>query len=198
MERLRIVLRLFMLSIVLVCISYPVMSANAKKVIIENITLNVTVVIPITVVAQNAQICISLASSGDQTCQQIVLDPTQMTYTVVDVDLTQDQPLITSGSANQSGTTTPMNQTGTTTPPSDETSSFAGNSNQTLEPGKSNIANPTNDPESKSSQHDQRPDSPDSPASNNENVKEDKDTTEQEQEESTQGASTETENSDEP
>jgi hypothetical protein len=67
MKRLRMIPRLLMYSIVLVCISYPVMSAHAKKVIIENITLNVTVIIPITLVAQNAQICISLASSGDQT-----------------------------------------------------------------------------------------------------------------------------------
>jgi hypothetical protein len=195
MKRLQMIPRLFMLSIVLVCISYPVMSADAKKVIIQNITLNVTVIIPITVVAQNAQICISLASSGDQTCQQIILDPTQMTFTPVDVDLTQGQPLITSGSTNQTGTTTPTNQTGTTTPPSNETSSFAGNSNKTFEPGKSNITSPTNDPESKSNEQGQ---SADAPASNKENAKEDKDTTEEEQEESTQADSTENENPDEP
>jgi hypothetical protein len=175
MKRLRMIPRLFMLSIVMICISYPVMSANAKKVIIENITLNVTVIIPITVVAQNAQICISLASSGDQTCQQIILDPTQMTYTAVDVDLTQQVPIVTTGSANQTGTTTPS--------PSNETLSFAGNSNKTFEPGKSNITNPTNDDELKNNGHDP---STDSTASDKQNVKEDKDTNEQEQEEPTQ------------
>lgn len=181
MKRFVMIALLFILSIVLVCISYPVMNANAKKVIIENITLNVTVIIPITVVAQNAQICISLASSGDQTCQQIILDPTQTTLTPINVDLTEEVSFLTNESMNQSGTT---NQTGTATPTSNETSSFAGNSNKTFEPGKSNITNPTNDPESKSNQHGQ---STDSPASNKENVKEDKDTTEEEQEEAIQG-----------
>jgi hypothetical protein len=174
MKRLHMIPCLFILSIVLVCISYPVMSAHAKKVIIENITLNVTVIIPITVVAQNAQICISLASSGDQTCQQLILDPTQTTFTAVDVDLTQEVPVITSGSTNQTSTTTP--------PGSNETSSFAGNSNKTFEPGKSNITNPTNDHESKNNGRDT---STDSTASDKQNVEEDKDkdTNEQQQEE---------------
>jgi hypothetical protein len=151
------------------------MSADAKKVIIQNITLNVTVIIPITVVAQNAQICISLASSGDQTCQQIILDPTQTMLTPINVDLTEQVPLITSGTTNQTGTTTPT--------PSNETSSFAGNSNKTFESGKSNITNPS-DPDSKNSGHDQ---SADSLASDEENTKEGKDTNEQEQEEPIQG-----------
>lgn len=186
MKRLRMIPRLFMLSIVLVCVSYPVMSADAKKVIIQNITLNVTVIIPITVVAQNAQICISLASSGDQTCQQIILDPTQTTLTPINVDLTEQVPLITSGATNQTGTTTPT--------PSNDTSSFAGNSNRSFEPGKSNITNPS-DPDSKNSGHDQ---SADSLASDKENTKEDKDTNEQEQGESTEDESIENENSEEP
>lgn len=181
---------LFIITVVLVSISYPVMSANAKKVIIENITLNVTVIIPITVVAQNAQICISLASSGDQTCQQIVLDPTQTTYTPVDVDLTQQAPVITSGSLNQTSTTTP--------PPSNETSPFAGSSNKTFEPGKSNVTNPTNDHESKNSGHDQNTELT---ASDKQSLKEDKDTKEQEQkqEQSTQDdGSTENGDTDQP
>jgi hypothetical protein len=178
--------RLFILSIVLVCISYPVMSANAKKVIIENITLNVTVIIPITVVAQNAQICISLASSGDQTCQQIVLDPTQTTFTAVDVDLTEGQPVITSGSTNQTDTTTATS--------SNETSSFAGNSNQTFEPGKSNITNPTDDHKpNNNGQHKSV-----NPTTDNQNAKEDKDTNEEDQTDSTQDDNPEDGNSEEP
>ena len=164
-----------MLTIVLISISYPVMNAHAKKVIIENITLNVTVIIPITVVAQNAQICISLASSGDQTCQQLILDPTQTTFTPVDVDLTQEVPVITTGSTNQTDATTPA--------PSNETSSFAGNSNKTFEPGKSNITNPTDDHESKIKQHEKNTDTS---ASDRQNVEEDKETNDQEQEEPTQ------------
>jgi hypothetical protein len=61
---------------------------------------------------------------------------------------------------------------------SNETSSFAGNSNKTFEPGKSNITNPTNDHESRNNGHDP---STDSTASDKQNVKEDKDTNEQEQ-----------------
>src|SRR5688500_1367936 len=115
MKRLHMIPLLFMLSIVVFSISYPVMSAHAKKVIIENITLNVTVIIPITIVAQNAQICISLASSGDQTCQQIVLDPTQTSYTAVDVDLTQPEPVITTSLSNQTSTNSATNDTSSAT-----------------------------------------------------------------------------------
>ncbi len=197
MKRSHMIPLLFILSIVLISISYPVTSAHAKKVIIENITLNVTVIIPITVVAQNAQICISLASTGDQTCQQIVLDPTQMTYTAVGVDLTQQVPIITTRSINQTGTAIgSTNQTGTATPSSNETLSFAGKSNQTFEPGKSNITNPTDDHESKIKQHE--PDT-DASASDKQNVKQDKDTNEQEQEEPTQDdGSNDNEDTDQP
>jgi hypothetical protein len=147
MKRLHMVPLLFMLSIVLVSISFPIMNADAKKVIIENITLNVTVIIPITVVAQNAQICISLASSGDQTCQQIVLDPTQTSYTAVDVDLTESEPVITTSLSNQTSTNSAINDTSSSTnetsSSSSDTSSFAGKSNRTFEAGKSDIINPS-------------------------------------------------------
>jgi hypothetical protein len=150
MKRLHIPL-LLMLSIVLVSISYPVMSADAKKVIVQNITLNVTVIIPITVVAQNAQICISLASSGNQTCQQIVLDPTQTSYTAVDVDLTEPEPVITTSLSNQTLTNSLTNDTSSSTndtsSSTNDTSSFAGKSNRTFEAGKSDVTNPSIDPE---------------------------------------------------
>jgi hypothetical protein len=150
MKRLHIPL-LLMLSIVLVSISYPVMSADAKKVIVQNITLNVTVIIPITVVAQNAQICISLASSGNQTCQQIVLDPTQTSYTAVDVDLTEPEPVITTSLSNQTLTNSLTNDTSSSTndtsSSTNDTSSFAGKSNRTFEAGKSDVTKPSIDPE---------------------------------------------------
>ena len=171
MKGLHMISCFFMLSVVIISISYPVMSAYAKKVIIENITLNVTVIIPITVVAQNAQICISLASSGDQTCQQLNLDPTQTAFTPVDVDLTEGVPVITSGFTNQTAATTPA--------PSD-TLSFAGNSNKTFEPGKSNITNPSDDHETKNNRDDS---SIDSTAQDKQDVKDDKGTDEPEQEE---------------
>jgi hypothetical protein len=187
MKTFGMIASLFMLSLLIVCISYPVMSADAKKVIIQNITLNVTVIIPITVVAQNAQICISLASSGDQTCQQIILDPTQTTLSPINVDLSEEAPLITSGITNQSGTSTST--------PYNDTSSFAGNSNTTFDPGKSNITNPSSDPDIKSNGHGQ---TTDSHASEKEKAKENKDADEQEQEEPSQESNTENENPEEP
>jgi hypothetical protein len=138
-------------------------------------------------VAQNAQICISLASSGDQTCQQLILDPTQTSYTAVDVDLTQQVPVITSGSANQTGTTNIS--------PSNETSPFAGNSNQTFEPGKSNITNPSGDHGSKNISQDS---SRGSSAADSQNVKEDKDTNKEEQDEPAQADSGDNEEANEP
>jgi hypothetical protein len=99
------------------------------------------------VVAQNAQICISLASSGDQTCQQIVLDPTQTSYTAVDVDLTESEPVITTSLSNQTSTNSAINDTSSSTnetsSSSSDTSSFAGKSNRTFEAGKSDITNPS-------------------------------------------------------
>jgi hypothetical protein len=67
----------------------PVQTANAQLITIDDTTLNIpiTVIVPITLQIQNAQVCASVASSGDQTCQQIVLQPTQTSYTPVDIDL---------------------------------------------------------------------------------------------------------------
>jgi hypothetical protein len=67
----------------------PMQTANAQLISIDDTTLNIpiTVIIPITLQIQNAQVCASVASSGDQTCQQIVLQPTQTSYTPVDIDL---------------------------------------------------------------------------------------------------------------
>jgi hypothetical protein len=67
----------------------PMQTANAQLITIDDTTLNIpiTVIVPITLQIQNAQVCASVASSGDQTCQQIVLQPTQTSYTPVDIDL---------------------------------------------------------------------------------------------------------------
>jgi hypothetical protein len=55
----------------------PLQTANAQLISVDDTTLNIpiTVIIPITLQIQNAQICASVASSGDQTCQQIVINP---------------------------------------------------------------------------------------------------------------------------
>jgi hypothetical protein len=58
-------------------------------------TLNVpiSVFVPININIQNAQICASILSSGSQTCQQIILNPTQTDYNPVGVDLSQREGL---------------------------------------------------------------------------------------------------------
>jgi hypothetical protein len=80
----------------------PMQTANAQLITIDDTTLNIpiTVIVPITLQIQNAQVCASVASSGDQTCQQIVLQPTQTSYTPVDIDLsTGTTPTISTDTA---------------------------------------------------------------------------------------------------
>jgi hypothetical protein len=98
----------------------PMQTANAQLITIDDTTLNIpiTVIVPITLQIQNAQVCASVASSGDQTCQQIVLQPTQTSYTPVDIDLSTG--------------TTPTISTDTTEPTlSLSTSTSASGSNET-------------------------------------------------------------------
>lgn len=100
----------------------PVQTANAQLITIDDTTLNIpiTVIVPITLQIQNAQVCASVASSGDQTCQQIVLEPTQTSYTPVDIDLSTG--------------TTPTVSTGTTEPTlSLSTSTGGSGSNETTD-----------------------------------------------------------------
>jgi hypothetical protein len=63
--------------------------ADAQLISVNNTTLNIpiTVIVPITLEIQNAQICASVASSGGVSCQQLVLNPTQSAFTPVNVDL---------------------------------------------------------------------------------------------------------------
>src|SRR5438270_5668434 len=62
----------------------------------STINVPITIIIPITINAQNAQICASVASSGPQTCQQIVLNPSQNSFNPISVDLSQTTPTFTS------------------------------------------------------------------------------------------------------
>ena len=75
-------------------------STNAHQPPVINIkntvvTQPLTVMIPIETDAQTAQICVTVISSGSQSCQQVVLDPETGTYTPVNVDLSQSTPVIT-------------------------------------------------------------------------------------------------------
>ena len=75
-------------------------STNAHQppvINIQNIVVTqpLTVMVPIETDAQTAQICVTILSSGSQSCQQVVLDPETGMYTPVNVDLSQSTPVIT-------------------------------------------------------------------------------------------------------
>jgi hypothetical protein len=76
--------------------------ADAQLLSVDNTVLNIpiTVIVPITLEIQNAQICATVASSGGQSCQQIVLNPTQSAFTPMNVDLSNPTtPTVTTLSA---------------------------------------------------------------------------------------------------
>jgi hypothetical protein len=89
-------------------------SERAPVVNIQNtvVTQPLTIVIPIETDAQTAQICVTILSSGSQSCQQVVLDPETGMYTPVNVDLSQPTPVITPQESTATSPTTPPNQPG--------------------------------------------------------------------------------------
>jgi hypothetical protein len=72
-----------------VSVSSPNVDAQPESINVQDtvVTAPLTVVVPITVDAQNAQICVSAASSGDQSCTQMIFNPEQNSYEAVNVDL---------------------------------------------------------------------------------------------------------------
>ena len=62
--------------------------ANAQLISVEDTTVNIpiTVIVPIDLNIQSAQICASVASRGDQSCTQLVLNPEQTSYTDYDLE----------------------------------------------------------------------------------------------------------------
>jgi hypothetical protein len=89
-------------------------SERAPVVNIQNtvVTQPLTIMIPIETDAQTAQICVTILSSGSQSCQQVVLDPETGKYTPVNVDLSQPTPVITPQEPTATSPTTPPNQPG--------------------------------------------------------------------------------------
>jgi hypothetical protein len=79
--------------------------ANAQLISVEDTTVNIpiTVIVPIDLNIQNAQVCASVLSEGAQSCTQVVLNPTQTSYTDVNVDLSSATPTLTT--AEQEPTT---------------------------------------------------------------------------------------------
>src|SRR5215207_1453438 len=88
--------------------------AQPESINVQNtvVTAPLTVIVPITVDAQNAQICVSAASSGDQSCTQVIIDPEQNSYEAVTVDLSDPTsvPAVTAASPGVSKTITPGSQ----------------------------------------------------------------------------------------
>src|SRR5919112_2345961 len=84
---------------------FTIQYANAQLIAIEDTTVNipVTVIVPIDLNIQNAQVCASVLSGGSQSCTQVVLNPTQTSFTDVNVDLSSATPTLTT--AEQEPTT---------------------------------------------------------------------------------------------
>jgi hypothetical protein len=138
--------------------------ANAQLISVNNTTLNIpiTVIIPITIEIQNAQICASVASSGSQTCQQIVLNPTQTAYTPVNVDLSNPttptvttlpsaQPTTQQASGTTGNNATPSAPSSTQqTPAGNVSGSPSSNSSSELPNASPNQPSPSSNPPSTS------------------------------------------------
>jgi hypothetical protein len=97
--------------------SFTMQHADAQLISVEDTTINipVTVIVPIDLNIQNAQVCASVLSGGDQSCTQIVLNPEQTSYTNVDVDLSTATPTLTTG--EQEPTTAALTTAEPTTSP---------------------------------------------------------------------------------
>jgi hypothetical protein len=101
--------------------AFTVQNANAQLISIEDTTVNVpiTVIVPIDLNIQNAQVCASVLSEGSQSCTQVVLNPTQTSYTDVNVDLSSATPTLTTAQQEPTTalTTTTAEPTTTATQP---------------------------------------------------------------------------------
>jgi hypothetical protein len=91
--------------------------ADAQLIGIEDTTINipVTVIVPIDLNIQNAQVCASVLSGGDQSCTQVVLNPEQTSYTDVNVDLSSATPTLTTAEQEPTTALTTAEPTTTTT-----------------------------------------------------------------------------------
>jgi hypothetical protein len=98
--------------------AFTVQHADAQLIGIEDTTVNipVTVIVPIDLNIQNAQVCASVLSEGSQTCTQVVLNPTQTSFTDVDVDLSSAMPTLTTAEQEPSTALTTTEPTTTASP----------------------------------------------------------------------------------
>src|SRR5919106_197959 len=114
---MRLVLSLSLASVfsfLIVFISSPNVEGQPESISVQNtvVTAPLTVVVPITADVQNAQICVSAASSGDQSCTQAILNPEQNSYEVVNGDLSDPAsvPAVTTATPGVSKTITPPSE----------------------------------------------------------------------------------------
>jgi hypothetical protein len=119
---------------------FTMQHADAQLISVEDTTVNIpiTVIVPIDLNIQNAQICASVASSGDQSCTQVVLNPEQTSYTDVDVDLSTATPTLTTAEqepTTAAPTTEPAPTTTTETAPTTSTSEPAPTEEPTTDTG---------------------------------------------------------------
>jgi hypothetical protein len=119
---------------------FTMQQADAQLISVEDTTVNIpiTVIVPIDLNIQNAQICASVASSGDQSCTQVVLNPEQTSYTDVDVDLSTATPTLTTAEqepTTAAPTTEPAPTTTTETAPTTSTSEPAPTEEPTTDTG---------------------------------------------------------------
>jgi hypothetical protein len=101
--------------------TFTIQYASAQLIAIEDTTVNipVTVIVPIDLNIQNAQVCASVLSGGSQSCTQVVLNPTQTSFTDVNVDLSSATPTLTTAEQEPTTalTTTTAEPTTTATEP---------------------------------------------------------------------------------
>jgi hypothetical protein len=99
------------LSFLIVFISSPNVEGqpDAQNTVV---TAPLTVLVPIPADVQNAQICVSVVSSGDQSCTQAILNPEQDSYEAINVDLSDPAsiPAVTSVAPGASKTLTPPSE----------------------------------------------------------------------------------------
>ena len=127
--------------------AFTVQYANAQLIAIEDTTVNipVTVIVPIDLNIQNAQVCASVLSGGSQSCTQVVLNPEQTSYTNVDVDLSTAMPTLTTAQQEPTTALTTTTAEPTTSPTQTAPTTTESAPTTTTEPAPAPTEEPTTD-----------------------------------------------------
>ena len=127
--------------------AFTVQYANAQLISIEDTTVNipVTVIVPIDLNIQNAQVCASVLSGGSQSCTQVVLNPTQTSFTDVNVDLSSATPTLTTAEQEPTTALTTTTAEPTTSPTQTAPTTTESAPTTTTEPAPAPTEEPTTD-----------------------------------------------------